>query len=126
MSRTLRILVADDDALAADELAGVLRREGHSVRVENDGLAALDAAHLEQFAVAVLDIEMPNFSGHEVARIIRQRSPSTVLIALSGHGSAEMVNRSAKAGFHFHFAKPTDFEEIARTVGESDGKRSIG
>ncbi|RYF36539.1 MAG: response regulator [Comamonadaceae bacterium] len=115
-SPALRILVADDSAEASDLLAEFLRARGHSVRVEYDGESAAEAALLERFDVAVLDIEMPLLDGWELARSIRSRAPDTLLYAVSGLAEAGAVERSGAAGFDDHFRKPVGFPALVDRI----------
>ena len=83
-ARTLRVLIADDDRDTVLTLAMVLRDEGYEVRGVYGGSEVLRA--VRQFAphAVVVDINMPDLSGYEVARAIRSRNNNVLLIAISG------------------------------------------
>jgi signal transduction histidine kinase/DNA-binding NarL/FixJ family response regulator len=109
-----RILVADDNADAADTLAELLRSEGHDVVVAYDGAEALDRFEQFQPEAALLDVGMPRLSGLEVARRIRQRADGTaaLLIAVTGWGQDLDRNRALDAGFDHHAIKPIEPRRI--------------
>jgi DNA-binding response OmpR family regulator len=83
-ARSLRVLIADDDRDTVLTLAMVLRDEGHEVRGVYSGVDVLRA--VRQFAphAVVVDINMPDLSGYDVARAIRTRNGNVLLIAISG------------------------------------------
>ncbi|MBK0392917.1 response regulator [Ramlibacter algicola] len=108
----LRVLVAEDVGEAADMLGTILREDGHSVRVEYDGLGAAAAAILERFDVAILDIHMPLLNGWDVARELKARSPSTLLIAVSALSTPDDLVRSKAAGFDEHHQKPVSYFDL--------------
>jgi PAS domain S-box-containing protein len=104
----LRVLVADDNPGAADALGMMLQMEGDQVRVAYDGISVLAEAEKFRPNVVLLDIGMPGLDGLEVARRLRA-SPATresLLIAISGWGTAEDRARSKGAGFDYHLLKP--------------------
>ncbi len=72
----MRILVADDSPDAADTLAVLLRRWGHEVRVDYDGLSALRLARRCKPHAVLLDVQMPRMNGAKVARRLRRRAGS--------------------------------------------------
>jgi signal transduction histidine kinase len=113
-----RILVVDDNTDAAESIAVLLRLEGHEVKTVADGMQAL--ACLDVFAphVAVIDIGLPGMSGYEVARHIRDEAGNEAphLIALTGYGQAEDLDRSRDAGFDHHFVKPADLKTIKGAI----------
>ncbi|HZY20265.1 MAG TPA: ATP-binding protein [Ramlibacter sp.] len=113
------ILVADDSPDALETMAALLEMDGHRVRVASDGRQALAAAQAAPPDVAVLDIGMPGLNGYEVARRIRAQpwGADVLLIALTGWGQAEDVERAHAAGFDHHVTKPVDFEALQRLVG---------
>jgi PAS domain S-box-containing protein len=113
-----RILVVDDNRDAASSLAMVLRSSGHTVLTAYAGGQALEIAAREKPDAIVLDIGMPQINGYEVARRIRQSAEgmTVLLIALTGWGQKEDIQKSRDAGFDFHMTKPADPERIERLL----------
>jgi two-component system, chemotaxis family, CheB/CheR fusion protein len=113
-SKSLRILVADDNDDGRDMLSFLLTSEGHQVATAVDGPSALAATAEFHPHVAILDIGMPGLSGYAVAERLRERTddPPLILIALSGLGQEEDKARAAKAGFDHHFTKPVDVHAL--------------
>jgi len=121
----LRILVADDVADSARTLAMGMEMFGHEVRTALGGAEALALALEFQPDLAILDIGMPGMDGYEVARRIRA-SPlgrSIVLLALTGWGQREDVERAMGAGFDRHMTKPADFAALQEVIGEVARRR---
>jgi signal transduction histidine kinase/ActR/RegA family two-component response regulator len=119
-SRTLRVLVADDNRDAADSLATILDMSGNEVSVAHSGEEALRLALLEEPQAIILDIGMPGMNGYEVARRVRVETwgKNTLLIAVTGWGQAEDKQRSRDAGFDHHLTKPIDIAEVERLLGD--------
>jgi CheY-like chemotaxis protein len=82
--------------------------------VTNDGSLALASLKVFDPHVVVLDIGLPGLDGYEVARRLRANGDTShaLLIALTGYGQKEDKQRSAAAGFDYHFVKPADPREI--------------
>jgi CheY-like chemotaxis protein len=115
-----RILVADDNQDAAQALALILRLSGHEVLLAHSGKEAIELAEAHKPEIFVLDIGMPGGNGYEVARWLRTQSHSqkALLIALTGWGQQEDINRALNAGFDQHFTKPVDPTCIEKQVAE--------
>ena len=113
-----RVLVVDDNVDAADMLAALLAYEGHEVRVESNGVAALTAAAEFRPDVAFLDIGLPGMNGYELARRLRLDPAfgNIVLIAVTGWGQQEDRQRSHEAGFDEHLTKPVDPDRVVAIV----------
>ena len=121
--RSLRVLVADDNRDAADSLARVLMICGHETRVAYDGTSAVEQAATFRPEAAVLDIGMPGMNGYDVARALRGRLGTEVLlIALTGWGQASDRERAAEAGFDHHLTKPTDPGAVAALLAPVAGR----
>ena len=113
-----RILVVDDNVDAAATLGMLLETAGHSVRVEHSAQAALAAAAHGEFDVVLLDIGLPDMSGHELARALRDLPccGDSALVAVSGYGQAQDRRMSEEAGFVAHLVKPVAAEELIGTI----------
>jgi CheY-like chemotaxis protein len=111
---SLRILIADDNADAANTLATYLRLSGHRPVVAFDGGEALQLAADEPPDVMLVDLTMPMLDGYDVARNIRAQPWGTAvrLIAVSGFYSPEDIDRASHAGFDAHMSKPIDMDAL--------------
>jgi len=114
----LRILVADDVADSLQSLSLALQILGHKVRAAADGVLATEAAMNFRPEVAILDIGMPGMTGYEVASRIRATDwgRHSLLIALTGWGQREDINRAHISGFDHHMTKPADFATLQRMI----------
>jgi CheY-like chemotaxis protein/two-component sensor histidine kinase len=118
-----RILVVDDNVDAATSLALLLRSLGHEIQLAHDGLEAIKAAREIKPSIVLLDIGMPKCNGYDAARAIREFDcgHNIVLIALTGWGQEDDIQRSKDAGFDAHLVKPVDLtalmEVLSRYVG---------
>jgi CheY-like chemotaxis protein len=110
----LKILIADDNADAANTLATYLRLSGHRPVVAFDGGEALRLAADELPDVMMVDLTMPTLNGYDVARNIRAQpwGRSVRLIAVSGWVSPEDIDRISHAGFDTHMSKPIDMDKL--------------
>jgi signal transduction histidine kinase/ActR/RegA family two-component response regulator len=109
-----RVLIADDNRDAAESLSLLLELSGHEVRIAHLGKTALSLAQTFRPDVALLDIGMPDLSGYEVARALRQELWATdlQLIALTGWGQADDRRSAMEAGFDHHLTKPIDPDRL--------------
>jgi CheY-like chemotaxis protein len=107
-AQPLRVLIADDDRDGAATLSALLQLEGYEVRTVHGGQEALDAAREFQPDVCLLDIGMPNITGYDAARRLRQRygDDCPVLVAVTAWKQASDRILASLAGFSHHVAKP--------------------
>jgi CheY-like chemotaxis protein len=107
-----RIHVVDDARDSADSLALLLRMHGYDVEVSYDGLSALAADAPD---IMIIDVGLPDLSGHEVARRMRidPRFARTALIALSGF---TLNDGRTPAGFDRYLTKPVDLETLRSII----------
>jgi two-component system CheB/CheR fusion protein len=124
---SLRIMLAEDDADAAESLEGLLSVCGYDVHIVKDGRAALAAAFVLQPEVVLLDIGLPEMNGYELARELRERLPDRklLLVALSGYGQPEDLRRSREAGIDHHLVKPLHLEKLQEILSEYEAEREI-
>jgi PAS domain S-box-containing protein len=114
-----KVLVIEDNQDLARAMADGLRHRGYVVRVAATAQAALreDVAGVD---VVVSDLRLPDGSGHELVRCLRQRSAMKA-IALSGSDTERDVETSAELGFFAHLTKPIEIESLAATIERALG-----
>ena len=114
-----RILVVDDNVDAAETLRELLELMGHTVALAHDGKSALaQAAATAPWDVLILDIGLPDMTGYELARRLRehQAAPHATFIALTGYGQAHDRVISRTSGFDHHLVKPADIGRLAEIL----------
>jgi two-component system CheB/CheR fusion protein len=114
------VLVVDDNVDAAHSLAESLRHAGCAVAVALNGEQALQRYASGRRRVVLLDIGLPDLSGLEVARRLRQQAAGAplTLIAISGWGQPSDREATAQAGFDDHLVKPVEFGVLAGCIAQ--------
>jgi CheY-like chemotaxis protein len=109
-----KVLVVDDNEDAAKTLAMILSLDGHEVQTVFSARAALEQAREFEPDVVLLDIGLPEMDGYEVARRIRKEPDlkPVRLVALTGYGQTEDLQRTHAAGFDAHLVKPVDMRAL--------------
>lgn len=110
MSHQKAILVVDNCRDTADSLSTLLWMWGYHPVPAYDGFEAIKFAQQNRLIAALIDIGMPGMDGYQVAYELRTKVDldGMLLLAITGYGSQEDIERSMKAGFHRHLIKPVD------------------
>jgi signal transduction histidine kinase/ActR/RegA family two-component response regulator len=113
-----KVIVADDNRDAADSLKLLLELSGYDTFVAYNGQQALDFGARERPSAFILDVGMPDMTGYEVARRIRQQAwgRSALLVAVTGWGQDDDKERAKAAGFDHHFTKPVNPEAVEQVL----------
>lgn len=113
-----RVLVVDDNVDAAEVMAKLLRKFGHTVFIASTPSEAIETVSRETLDIALLDIGLPQMSGYDLARRLRtMKSGETLpLVAVTGYGQIDDRNRSLREGFVGHLVKPVMLEELHSTL----------
>ena len=116
-----RVLVVDDNRDSAEMMATLLQLHGHTVRVEHDAQAALDAVREFQPDAALLDIGLPRIDGYELAKRLRSdpRTRNVRLVAVTGWGMDGDRARAHEAGFDAHLTKPVEPRLILTAIDDA-------
>lgn len=115
---TLRILVVDDHCDTLRSLKLLLTRLGYQVLGAENMMDALRIAEQEHFDLLLSDIGLPDGSGHELVKRIREKR-DVVAIAVSGFGMEEDVRRSRDAGFFDHLTKPVSLDRLQQVIEQA-------
>ena len=110
--QALRILIAEDNPVNQELVLELLRQRGHTAAVAADGAKALAALEKERFDAVLMDVQMPNLSGLEATRAIREREKSTgrhlPIIAMTAHAMKGDRESCLEAGMDGYVAKPIE------------------
>ena len=127
------ILLVDDRPENLLALEAILEPLGQILVRAGSGPEALRQVLATDFAVMLLDVQMPGMNGFEVARALRAE-PATrdcLLVAVSGYGQAEDQRQSQEAGFDRHLVKPVDlmvlqeiFDNLRQAPAQASGGRA--
>jgi PAS domain S-box-containing protein len=130
----LAVLVVDDSQDTTEMLSRLLKFSGATVTAASSGEDALRLLACNSFDVVLSDISMPGMDGFEFLHKLRQvpGRADVPILALTGFGRPEDVERARAAGFYSHITKPFDFEALvavlkglpARRISARDDTRS--
>jgi DNA-binding NtrC family response regulator len=110
------VLVVDDEAVALRNLSHVLRKEGYAVVARQSGTSALKEIEQQRFDVVLTDLRMEKVDGMAVLRRVRERSPDTEVIVVTGHATLSSAVDAMKAGAFHYVAKPFRLDEVREVV----------
>jgi two-component system OmpR family response regulator len=108
----VRVLVVDDEATLAELVTMALRYEGWEVRSAGDGAGAVRIARELRPDVVVLDIMLPDLSGIEVLRRLREQNPNLPVLFLTARDAVEDRIAGLTAGGDDYVTKPFSLEEV--------------
>ena len=117
-----RILIVDDDVALADSLAAMLGKAGaYDIRIVHLAAEAIAAAAEHEPTIVFLDIELPDMSGYEVAKLLRQQPHlgATRLIALTDSIEHPGREDARAAGFERYLVKPVTVVELHKVLRRS-------
>jgi DNA-binding response OmpR family regulator len=116
MSPTTQVLVVDDERFFREAIRDVLHGADLQCVLVANGAEALEAAGDESIGVVILDIELPDQSGLEVFRKLRETRPDLRVIVLSAYTDQETVLEALRLGAFDYLAKPIHEEELSLAV----------
>ena len=118
MSKT-RVLTIDDD-LSMLELAEFhLQAQGYETARAETGEEGLKLVEGSRFDVILTDLQLPDLGGIEVVKRLKEISPESEIIMISGHGSVAKAVEATKAGAFYFVEKPVEFEELMILIGKA-------
>ncbi|WP_439596087.1 response regulator [Falsiroseomonas sp.] len=111
---TWRILVAEDEGLAAMAIEDELVRAGYEVVLAPDGQAALEAADREPPDLLLTDLRMPRLDGSGLIRALRAARPGLPVVVMTGYAPAGGANAFGREGEGpvALFPKPLDMDAV--------------
>ncbi len=114
----MNIMVADDTKNIRMLLTKCLELEGHTVTTANDGQSALDLLKCQKFDLAFIDIKMPQISGTEVLKTIRDMGIDIPVIIITAYATIKNAVECTQMGAVAYLQKPFTAEKVRLTLKE--------
>jgi len=110
------ILIIDDEIQICESMKMILDYEGYSSVYSTDANAGLKKIEQDNFSALLLDIQMPEISGFEVLKKVKESKRELSVIIISAHGSVENAIKATKLGAFDFIEKPIDREKLLLSV----------
>jgi PAS domain S-box-containing protein len=118
--QSLRILLAEDNAVNRRLASGLLQKCGHTLVVACDGLEAINMIESQPVDLVLMDIQMPNMDGFAATAAIREREMTkgghVPIVALTAHAMKGDRERCLAAGMDAYVSKPLRAQELLHTI----------
>ena len=122
-----KILIVDDDQESRDLLCEVLEANGYAPHAVADGVAAREVLRLDpEYRIVIADLQMPQESGLELLRKLRQENSKHEVILMSSFMSGAEIKAAKSLGVHALLDKPFQLTELLQTVAGLAAQNSIG
>ncbi|HOX45020.1 MAG TPA: response regulator [Myxococcota bacterium] len=115
-SRSVEILVLDDDQDTLDIVLHILGPQGYRVDTACGAAEGIDKLASRRYHVLVLDLKLPGMDGIEVLRRVREKDRDLAVIVLTGYPSVESAVASLKEGVSDYVEKPIDRDKLLQAV----------
>jgi response regulator NasT len=115
MTKSLRVLIADDESIIRMGLRAILSELGHTVYSAADGVEAVTLAYREQPDIALLDVRMPFRDGLDAAAEIVKSRPIPILI-LTAYNESTLLDRAASIPVQGYLIKPVKRDDLVAAM----------
>ena len=116
MSKTIKLLLVDDEVGFVDVLSKRLSKRNMTVTAAYSGTEAIQTLRKQDFDVAVLDLKMEDMDGIEILKIFKKLVPAMPVIMLTGHGSEQAAREGVASGAFDYLTKPSDLEDLVAKI----------
>ena len=123
--QSLRILVADDNAINQQVALGLLGKLGHRVNIANNGAEAVAMLQREDYDLVLMDVQMPEVDGITATKMIRglpDYKSRTPIIAMTANAMSEDRDICINAGMNDYLAKPINRQKLETLIGRWEGR----
>src|SRR6202453_4868089 len=107
-----RILVVDDEESIREFLDIMLKKEGYDVTLAEDGKRAQEFLKKKTFDMVISDLQMPNVTGIELLKFVKDMNPDLVFMIITAFGTTETAVEAMKLGAYDYITKPFKIDEV--------------
>ncbi|MEM7346996.1 MAG: response regulator transcription factor [Chloroflexota bacterium] len=122
---THQILVVDDENTLRHFLRLHLEEQGYQVTEAANGAAAINFINQHTFAIALIDLRLTDMNGLDIVRHLRQVSPQTNAIILTGYASLDSAVEALRQGAHDYLTKPFNTSELLMSVADGIARQNV-
>jgi nitrogen-specific signal transduction histidine kinase/CheY-like chemotaxis protein len=112
------ILVVDDEEAIRKNLYEILTLEGHHVAVASDGQQGIEMFRNGKFELVFTDLGMPQVSGWQLAKTVKEIDPKTPVVIITGWGANFDPEKMRECGIDFQVSKPFRINQLLSLVSE--------
>jgi len=115
-NRDFRILIVDDEKKICEILTEILENEGYDVSAAYNATDALKKLDRQTFALALIDIKLPDIDGLTLLKKVKQQNPSMSAVVISAFGTITSAVEALKGGADDFIEKPLESNRIIKTI----------
>ncbi len=120
-----KVLLVDDDVNILDTARDILEDVGYLVHTTSNGTEALKLLEQQAFNILVVDFQLPDLTGLELARKAREHNAHTLVVLMTGHASLEMAVKAIQEAVYDYLIKPVDPAQLKRTLERALEKQKL-
>ena len=121
----IRVLVIDDEEPIREILSQIISGAGFQIQVVGDGKSGVKMASESDFDVILLDMRLPDILGLELIPKLREISPETSLIMITGHATVESAVRAIRSGAYDYLEKPLHAEDVLLSIRQGAERKKL-
>ncbi len=114
-----RILAVDDEESIREFLEIMLKKEGYEVTTAKDGAEAIDVLKKKSFDMVISDLQMPNVTGMELLKHVKDNYPDLVFMIITAFGTTESAVEAMKLGAYDYITKPFKIDEVRIVISNA-------
>jgi two-component system response regulator PilR (NtrC family) len=120
-----RILVVDDEVSIREFLDIMLKKEGYEVTLAEDGQKAKELIAKKTFDMVISDLQMPNVTGLELLKFVKDNYPEMVFMMITAFGTTETAVEAMKMGAYDYITKPFKLDEVRLNIANALRSRNL-
>lgn len=120
-----KILVVDDEVSIREFLDIMLKKEGYEVTLAEDGQKAKDVLTKKSFDMVISDLQMPNVTGLELLKFVKDSYPDLVFMMITAFGTTETAVEAMKMGAYDYITKPFKLDEVRLNIANALRSRNL-
>jgi DNA-binding NtrC family response regulator len=113
---SLKILILDDETIVGERLGASLEKDGHQLQAFTSPHEAIKSLNENLFDIVITDIRMDDVDGIKILELVREKSPRTKVIMITGYATLEVARESLTKGAFDFIAKPFKIKEIRGAI----------